>query len=71
MFYLLLQMLSLMEHMYHELGLVAEFSINPITLKRWIVSCTLCTEDNLKNDFRGTDVLIKRGRKILKGQSNS
>ena len=32
-----LQMLSLLEHMYHELGLVKEFSMNPITLKRWLV----------------------------------
>jgi high affinity cGMP-specific 3',5'-cyclic phosphodiesterase 9 len=32
------QMLSLLEHMFHELGLVAEFNINPITLKRFFVS---------------------------------
>lgn len=30
-------MLSLLEHMYHELDLVKEFNINPITLKRWLV----------------------------------
>ena len=30
-------MLSLLEHMYHEIGLVDEFNINPITLKRWLV----------------------------------
>lgn len=30
-------MLSLLEHMYHELDLVHEFNINPITLKRWLV----------------------------------
>jgi len=30
-------MLSLLEHMYHELQIVKEFSINPITLKRWLV----------------------------------
>ncbi|CAC5357548.1 PDE9 [Mytilus coruscus] len=40
------EMLSLMEHMYHELGLVAEFSINPITLKRWI----LCVQENYRNN---------------------
>lgn len=33
-----LQMLSCLEHMYHDLGLVRDFSINPITLKRWLVS---------------------------------
>lgn len=32
-----LQMLSCLEHMYHDLGLVKDFSINPITLKRWLV----------------------------------
>ena len=31
-------MLSLLEHMYHELDLVKEFNMNPITLKRWLVS---------------------------------
>jgi len=30
-------MLSLLEHMYHDLRLVKEFNINPITLKRWLV----------------------------------
>lgn len=34
-----LQMLSCLEHMYHDLGLVKDFSINPITLKRWLVRC--------------------------------
>ena len=27
--------------MYHELGLVEEFNINPIVLKRWLVSLSL------------------------------
>ena len=31
-------MLCLMEHMYHELGIVTELRINPITLRRWLVS---------------------------------
>lgn len=31
------QMLSCLEHMYHDLGLVRDFSINPITLRRWLV----------------------------------
>ena len=32
------QMLSCLEHMYQDLGLVRDFSINRITLKRWLVS---------------------------------
>lgn len=36
------QMLSCLEHMYHDLGLVRDFSINPITLKRWLVSVRPC-----------------------------
>lgn len=32
------QMLSCLEHMYHDLGLVRDFSINAITLRRWLVS---------------------------------
>jgi len=36
------QMLSLLEHMYTDLGLVREFNINPITLKRWLVSKSHC-----------------------------
>lgn len=31
------QMLSCLEYMYHDLGLVKEFNMNPITLKRWLV----------------------------------
>ena len=34
-------MLSLLEHMYHELNIVKEFNINPITLKRWLVGPSL------------------------------
>lgn len=33
-----LQMLSCLEYMYHDLGLVKEFNMNPITLKRWLVN---------------------------------
>ncbi|KAM6955655.1 high affinity cGMP-specific 3',5'-cyclic phosphodiesterase 9A isoform 2-T3 [Lycodopsis pacificus] len=40
------KMLSCLEHMYHDLGLVKEFNINPITLKRWL----LCIHDNYKNN---------------------
>lgn len=35
-----MQMLSCLEHMYHDLGLVKDFNINPITLKRWLVGLT-------------------------------
>lgn len=31
-------MLSLLEHMYHELDIVRDLNINPITLRRWLVS---------------------------------
>lgn len=31
------QMLSCLEHMYHDLDLVKDFNMNPITLKRWLV----------------------------------
>ncbi|XP_064618264.1 high affinity cGMP-specific 3',5'-cyclic phosphodiesterase 9A-like isoform X2 [Liolophura sinensis] len=40
------EMLSLLEHMYHELDLVTEFNINPITLKRWL----LCVQENYRNN---------------------
>nr|XP_033473984.1 high affinity cGMP-specific 3',5'-cyclic phosphodiesterase 9A-like [Epinephelus lanceolatus] len=40
------EMLSCLEHMYHDLGLVKGFNINPITLKRWL----LCIHDNYKNN---------------------
>uniref|UniRef100_A0A671XWN8 Phosphodiesterase n=2 Tax=Sparus aurata TaxID=8175 RepID=A0A671XWN8_SPAAU len=40
------EMLSCLEHMYHDLGLVKDFNINPITLKRWL----LCIHDNYKNN---------------------
>jgi len=38
-------MLSLLEHMYTNLGFVREFNINPITLKRWLVSKIPCYGD--------------------------
>ncbi|XP_048721425.1 high affinity cGMP-specific 3',5'-cyclic phosphodiesterase 9A isoform X1 [Caretta caretta] len=40
------EMLSCLEHMYHDLGLVKGFNINPITLKRWL----LCIHDNYRNN---------------------
>ncbi|BFZ14435.1 hypothetical protein BsWGS_17474 [Bradybaena similaris] len=39
-------MLSLLEHMYQELGLVQEFNINPTVLKRWL----LCVQENYRNN---------------------
>ncbi|XP_042190487.1 high affinity cGMP-specific 3',5'-cyclic phosphodiesterase 9A isoform X6 [Callorhinchus milii] len=40
------EMLSCLEHMYHDLGLVKDFNINPITLKRWL----LCIHDNYRQN---------------------
>ncbi|XP_072253887.1 high affinity cGMP-specific 3',5'-cyclic phosphodiesterase 9A [Leuresthes tenuis] len=40
------EMLSCLEHMYHDLGLVKDFNINPITLKRWL----LCIRENYRNN---------------------
>ncbi|XP_034511045.1 high affinity cGMP-specific 3',5'-cyclic phosphodiesterase 9A isoform X1 [Ailuropoda melanoleuca] len=40
------EMLSCLEHMYHDLGLVRDFSINPITLRRWL----LCVHDNYRDN---------------------
>ncbi|XP_069491754.1 high affinity cGMP-specific 3',5'-cyclic phosphodiesterase 9A [Ambystoma mexicanum] len=40
------EMLSCLEHMYHDLGLVKTFDINAITLKRWL----LCIHDNYRNN---------------------
>uniref|UniRef100_A0A673XKJ4 Phosphodiesterase n=1 Tax=Salmo trutta TaxID=8032 RepID=A0A673XKJ4_SALTR len=38
------EMLSCLEHMYHDLDLVKDFNMNPITLKRWL----LCIHDNYR-----------------------
>ncbi|XP_040842594.1 high affinity cGMP-specific 3',5'-cyclic phosphodiesterase 9A isoform X1 [Ochotona curzoniae] len=40
------EMLSCLEHMFHDLDLVRDFSINPITLRRWL----LCVQDNYRNN---------------------
>lgn len=40
------EMLICLEHMYHDLGLVRDFNINPITLKRWLA----CVQDNYRNN---------------------
>ena len=46
-FHHIFQMLSLLEHMYHELDLVKEFNMNPITLKRWLVRNIISRFQNL------------------------
>ncbi|XP_067896180.1 high affinity cGMP-specific 3',5'-cyclic phosphodiesterase 9A [Heterodontus francisci] len=40
------EMLSCLEHMYHSLGLIRDFNINPITMKRWL----LCIQENYRNN---------------------
>ncbi|XP_038668954.1 high affinity cGMP-specific 3',5'-cyclic phosphodiesterase 9A-like [Scyliorhinus canicula] len=40
------EMLSCIEYMYHDLGLVQEFNINGITLKRWL----LCIQENYRDN---------------------
>ncbi|XP_063292824.1 high affinity cGMP-specific 3',5'-cyclic phosphodiesterase 9A-like [Pelobates fuscus] len=40
------EMLSCLEFMYHDLGLVREFHMNPITLKRWL----LCIRENYRTN---------------------
>ncbi|KAG9482421.1 hypothetical protein GDO78_011226, partial [Eleutherodactylus coqui] len=40
------EMLSCLEFMYHDLGLVWEFNMNPITLKRWL----LCIQENYRTN---------------------
>lgn len=42
-----LKMLSLLEHMFYELGLVSEFNINQIILKRWLVCKQILNSLNL------------------------
>ncbi|XP_078093154.1 high affinity cGMP-specific 3',5'-cyclic phosphodiesterase 9A-like [Mustelus asterias] len=40
------EMLSCIEYMYHDLGLVQEFRVNAITLKRWL----LCIQENYRDN---------------------
>uniref|UniRef100_A0A8C7GAR4 Phosphodiesterase n=1 Tax=Oncorhynchus kisutch TaxID=8019 RepID=A0A8C7GAR4_ONCKI len=58
------EMLSCLEHMYHDLDLVKDFNMNPITLKRWLVrrcatynnnNCELCV---FQETFTQVDILI-------------
>uniref|UniRef100_A0A672SVU5 High affinity cGMP-specific 3',5'-cyclic phosphodiesterase 9A n=1 Tax=Sinocyclocheilus grahami TaxID=75366 RepID=A0A672SVU5_SINGR len=46
------EMLSCLEYMYHDLGLVKEFNINPITLKRWLLAIQENYRDNPFHNFR-------------------
>ncbi|MEE6484529.1 hypothetical protein FKM82_013901 [Ascaphus truei] len=46
------EMLSCLEFMYHDLGLVREFNMNPITLKRWLLSIQENYRTNPFHNFR-------------------
>uniref|UniRef100_A0AAY4BYV8 PDEase domain-containing protein n=1 Tax=Denticeps clupeoides TaxID=299321 RepID=A0AAY4BYV8_9TELE len=46
------KMLSCLEYMYHDLGLVKEFNMNPITLKRWLLSIQENYRENPFHNFR-------------------
>ncbi|TRY64855.1 hypothetical protein DNTS_006188 [Danionella cerebrum] len=46
------EMLSCLEYMYHDLGLVKEFNINPITLKRWLLGIQENYRSNPFHNFR-------------------
>ncbi|XP_053307866.1 high affinity cGMP-specific 3',5'-cyclic phosphodiesterase 9A-like [Spea bombifrons] len=46
------EMLSCLEFMYHDLGLVHEFNMNPITLKRWLLSIQENYRTNPFHNFR-------------------
>ncbi len=37
------EMVFLMEHMYRDLGITEEMKINPITLRKWLVSIKIAT----------------------------
>ncbi|KAK3531195.1 hypothetical protein QTP70_015138 [Hemibagrus guttatus] len=46
------EMLSCLEYMYHDLGLVKEFNMNPITLKRWLLAIQENYRSNPFHNFR-------------------
>ncbi|XP_076866764.1 high affinity cGMP-specific 3',5'-cyclic phosphodiesterase 9A isoform X2 [Brachyhypopomus gauderio] len=46
------EMLSCLEYMYHDLGLVKEFNMNPITVKRWLLAIQENYRDNPFHNFR-------------------
>ncbi|XP_072911262.1 high affinity cGMP-specific 3',5'-cyclic phosphodiesterase 9A-like isoform X3 [Hemitrygon akajei] len=45
-------MLSCIEYMFHSLGLVNQFNINGITLKRWLLSVQENYRENPFHNFR-------------------
>ncbi|XP_078283129.1 high affinity cGMP-specific 3',5'-cyclic phosphodiesterase 9A-like isoform X4 [Rhinoraja longicauda] len=46
------EMLSCLEYMFHDLGLVEEFNMNPIILKRWLLSIQENYRNNPFHNFR-------------------
>ncbi|RVE64814.1 hypothetical protein OJAV_G00129520 [Oryzias javanicus] len=46
------EMLSCLEYMYHDLDLVKEFNMNPITLKRWLLAIQENYRNNPFHNFR-------------------
>jgi high affinity cGMP-specific 3',5'-cyclic phosphodiesterase 9 len=46
------EMVSLMEHMYQDLGLVAHFHMNPVTLRQWLLEIQENYRDNPFHNFR-------------------
>ena len=56
-------MLCLMEHMFHELGIVTELHINPITLRRWLVS-----EGGREGEEMGGEGEVVGGREEGRGE---
>lgn len=46
------EMLYLLEHMYRELGLVEQFQINPVILKRWLMRIQENYRNNPFHNFR-------------------
>lgn len=46
------EMLSLLEHMYHELGLVEEFNMNPLVLRQWLRKVQSKYRNNPFHNFR-------------------
>ncbi|GAA57323.1 high affinity cGMP-specific 3' 5'-cyclic phosphodiesterase 9 [Clonorchis sinensis] len=46
------EMIALLEHMYSELDLINEFRINPITLRRWVLTIQANYRNNPFHNFR-------------------
>uniref|UniRef100_S4R5D5 High affinity cGMP-specific 3',5'-cyclic phosphodiesterase 9A n=1 Tax=Petromyzon marinus TaxID=7757 RepID=S4R5D5_PETMA len=59
------EMLSCLEHMFHDLGLVSEFNINPITLKPWlsvVMDRGIKTTNTLLLSFGSTEFRFSRAQ---------